>query len=182
MKKVSLIVIGGFAGAGKSTLASKLSAKYNYPIFSSDVINDAIRPILQKSFHEVSPMAYAVMWHLVRQQLKAGVTLIIDTHMCSEKVWEDLDNLRKDMPDVRVLPIILQCSLDTHKERIEERGRTNKEHLNLGGDSLRDILFKYEFIETLQRPDLIRVDANGGSDEVYKVVEALIVAHGVTEQ
>jgi deoxyadenosine/deoxycytidine kinase len=176
MNQPTLIVIGGFAGAGKTTIATKLSAKYNYPIFSSDTINDAMRPVLQKSFHEVSPMAYQVMWYLIQKQLKAGVTLILDSNMCNAKVWDRLDMLRHDMPSIQILPIILQCSLDTHRARIEERGRTNKEHLNLGGDSLEDVLFKYEFIEELQRPDLIRIDANGEPEKVYESVENLLQA------
>lgn len=54
-------MIGGFAGAGKTTLATKLSAAFKYPVFSSDIINDVLRPVLEKSFHEVSPVAYGVM-------------------------------------------------------------------------------------------------------------------------
>jgi thymidylate kinase len=179
MKQSSLIVIGGFAGAGKTTIANKLSGQYNYPIYSSDVINDALRAAFQKEFHEVSPTAYEVLWHLVRQQLKNGVTLIVDTHMASPKVWEKLDLLHADMPGVQILPIILQCTLETHRERIEKRGRTNTEHLNLGGDKFEDVLFKYDFIEQLHRPDLIRVDANKTSEEVYDSVERILKEHKV---
>jgi len=174
MKHPSLIVIGGFAGAGKTTVAAKLSSKYNYPVFSSDVINDALRAALNKDFHEVSPTAYEVMWHLVRKQLENGVTVIVDTHMSAPKVWESLDALKHDMPTVVVLPIILQATIETHRNRIEERGRTNKEHLNLGGDKLEDVLFKYEFIEKLHRSDLIRVDANRPPNEVYEAVEKIV--------
>lgn len=174
MKEPSLIIIGGFAGAGKTTLANRLSIEYSYPILSSDVINDVLRLMLQKSFHEISPTAHAVIWHLVRQQLNNGITLIVDTNMCSEKVWGNLDRLYKDIPGVKILPIILQCAPETHRNRIDERGLTNKEHLNLGGDSLEDVIFKYEFIEKLQRPDLIRVDANGRPDEVYATVKKLL--------
>jgi thymidylate kinase len=177
MRNPTLIIIGGFAGAGKTTVAAKLSRKYNYSIFSTDTINDALRPQLQQSFQDVSPIAYKVMWHLVRKQLAAGVTIIVDTHMSTASVWSSLDELKRDMPNVHILPIILQCSLETHRDRIEERGRTNKEHLNLGGDKLDDVLFKYQFIEKLQRPDLIRVDANGTLEEVYKSVEKVLQEH-----
>ncbi|MDB5171153.1 MAG: hypothetical protein JWO35_847 [Candidatus Saccharibacteria bacterium] len=177
MNKPSLIVVGGFAGAGKTTVATKLSGKYNYPVFSSDVVNDALRPSLQKTFKEVSPVAYKVMWHLVRKQLDAGVTVIVDTHMAAAHIWESLDALKQDLHDIQVIPIILQATLDTHRSRIEERGRTNKEHLNLGGDKLEDVLFKYEFIENLNRPDLIRVNADGKPDEVYASVEKIIKEH-----
>lgn len=179
MKEVSLIVLGGFAGAGKTTIAGKLSAKYQYPVFSTDVINDAIRPLLHKSFHEASPISYEIMWYLVRQQLKNHVTVILDTHMCSERVWENLDAVHRDLPNVKIVPIILHCTLDVHKARIEERGRTNKEHFNLGGDSVEDVLFKYEFIEKLDRPDLIKIDANGSPDTVYAATERVLQERGV---
>jgi thymidylate kinase len=178
MKKVAtLIVVGGFAGAGKTTVSAKLSRKYNYPIFSSDVINDALRSALNKDFHEVSPTAYDIMWHLLRQQLANGLTVIMDTNMSSARVWDSLDALKRDMPEVSILPIILQVSLETHQVRIDSRGRTNKEHLNLGGDRLEDIMFKYDFIEALERPDLIRVNANGSEQDVYKSVEKIIKSH-----
>lgn len=170
----TLIIIGGFAGAGKTTITSRLAREYNYAVFSSDTINDALRASLNKSFKEVSPHAHRVMWHLVRKQLQLGATTILDTHMAAAYMWENLDHLQKDMPTIKVLPIILQASLETHRNRIEERGRTNKEHLNLGGDKLEDVLFKYEFIEKLRRPDLIRVDANGSPDEVYGAVKEII--------
>lgn len=177
MHKPTLIIIGGFAGAGKTTIATKLSSKYNYPLFSSDIINDALRLSLQKTFHEVSPTAYEVMWFLVRKQLSLGLTVVVDVHMATTKIWESIDALKHDMPNVKILPILLQDPLETHRIRIEERGLTNKEHLNLGGDKLEDVLFKYEFIKKLIRPDLIRVDANRQPDEVYRTVEVLINKH-----
>ncbi|MGB4768076.1 MAG: AAA family ATPase [Candidatus Saccharimonas sp.] len=173
-KDASLIIIGGFAGAGKTTVAAKLSSKYNYPIFSSDVINDALRAALGKNFHEASPISYELMWHLVRQQLANGVTVIMDTHMSAPKVWDSLDILKRDMPEILVLPVILQASLETHRDRIEKRGLTDKAHLNLGGDRLEDVMFKYHFIEALDRKDLIRVDANGSEQDVYESVENII--------
>ncbi len=174
MNNPKLIIIGGFAGAGKTTVATKISGKYNYPVFSSDVLNDALRKPLDKDFHTVSPIAYEVMWYLIRRQLATGVTVIMDTHMSAPRVWESFDALKKDMPSVKILPIILQASLDTHRKRIKERGHNNKEHLNLGGDKLEDVMFKYEFIENLRRPDLIRVDANGTPEDTQQSVETLI--------
>lgn len=174
MNKPALIVLGGFAGAGKTTLAAKLSSAYNYPTFSTDTVNDALRVALQKDFHEVSPMSHEVTWHLIKEQLAMGVSVILDANMCSERTWSKLDELRFNMPAMKVLPIILQCTLETHKARIEERGANNKTHLNLGGDAFEDVLFKYEFIENLQRPDIIRVDANGSPEEVCWLVEELL--------
>ncbi len=166
----ALIVIGGFAGAGKTTITAKLAHDYNIAVFSSDTINDAMRNALGMSFKEVSPAAYVVLWQLVKRQLQLGVTVIVDAHMSAAHTWESLDCLNKEMPNIRVLPIILQATLETHRARIEERGRTNKQHLNLGGDKLEDVMFKYDFIQSLKRTDLVRVDANGSVDHVYSLV------------
>jgi predicted kinase len=179
MKKPVLIIIGGFAGAGKTTIARRLSEEFSYPVFSTDAINDALRPVLHEDFKTVSPIAYHVTWHLVRKQLDAGMTIILDTHMAFPRTWESVDKLKQDVPNLKVVPIILQATLDTHRVRIEERGRTNKEHLNLGGDEVQDTLFKYDFIEKLERPDLIRVDANGSPNDVYKVVITILKQHHI---
>ncbi len=168
----TLIIIGGFAGAGKTTLSNRLSAKYNYPVFSTDKLNDIMRELTNKSFRELSPLCYQITWQQIKVQLELGVTVILDTHMCTDTVWEGLDTLANDMPEVHIAPIILQCSLKTHEERIAHRGKTNKTHLNLGGEKLKDVLFKYEFIESLSRSDLIRIDANGSPDSVYQAAQS----------
>ncbi len=174
MDKTLLIVIGGFAGAGKTTVANKLSKEHKYPIFSSDTINDALRPELNKSFKEVSPIAYKLMWYLIRRQLLSGINVIVDAHMAADHLWQSLDNLKLEMPQIQIIPIILIASLSTHKARIEERGISNKAHLNLGGDNIEDVLFKYEYIKELDRTDLIRVDANHSMEEVYGSVELFL--------
>jgi predicted kinase len=174
MPKPSLIVIGGFAGAGKTTIAKKLSETYNYPVFSSDVINDALRAAQNISFKEASPTAYKIMWHLVKKQLQTGITVIIDAHMAAQHTWDSLDELKQRVPKAQIIPIILRANLEIHRSRIEERGRTNKEHLNLGGDKLEDVLHKYGYIENLKRPDVVWVNANKSVNEVYDAVEAII--------
>ena len=174
MKKTRLIFLVGFAGAGKTTVASKLGSDFNYPFFNPDDFNAGLMPILKKSFHEISPSAYDVMWHILKRNLRLGVTCILDANMCSTFTWKTLDELKHDFPAVEVVPIILECSLEKHKARIEKRGVENKEHLNLGGDEWEMILPKYEFINKLERTDIIRVDANGNPEEVYGSVLSVL--------
>lgn len=170
-KKPQLIIIGGFAGAGKTTITRRLSAEYGLTLYSSDIINDVLRSTFDKSFKEMSPHAYKIMWHLIKNQLELGGTVLVDAHMAAQHVWDSLDELKQQVHGLVVKPIILQATLDNHRSRIEQRGRTNKQHLNLGGDKLEDVLFKYEFIESLDRPDIIWVDANGDPDSVYANVK-----------
>ena|SRR5690349_11902705 len=168
MKKTALIIIGGFAGAGKTTAAKKLSALNNLPLVSTDELNDELRKILQCDFKTASPHAHDLAWAIVQKYLENGTSVILDTNMCHDRTWKNVDDLTRRMPDIDVLPIILQCSLETHRQRIEERGRTNALHLNLGGDDFEDIIHKYEYIESLKREDLIRINAEASVDEVYR--------------
>jgi thymidylate kinase len=173
-KKSKLIVLGGFAGAGKTTIARKLATDFNFPFFNPDDFNAGLMPHLNKSFHEISPVGYDVLWHILKKNLAIQVTCVLDANMCNAFTWKTLDEVKEKFPDISVVPIILVCSLDVHKQRIEQRGREDKEHLNLGGDTFDSIMHKYEFISNLNRDDIIRVDANGSPDEVYqKVLEAL---------
>lgn len=179
MQIPTLIIIGGFAGAGKSTISTMLSKDYRLPIFGSDAVNDSIRSKLNLNFHDASPAAYETMWNLVIRQLKNGLTVVVDVHMCYDRTWQQVDEIYKQMPSVKIIPIILQCTIETHKQRIDLRGRTQKDHLNLGGDKLEDVIFKYEYIEELQRKDIIRVDANGTLGQVYSLVKAVLEDNGI---
>lgn len=175
MKKTKLIILGGFAGSGKTAIARKLASEFNYPIFSSDEINDGLRPLLSKDFHNTSPVAYGLLWFLLKRHLRNNVTSILDSNMCNDQSWKAIDEIKSEFREVDVLPIILKCSLDVHKERIFKREVTDKEHLNLGGDKLDDVMHKYEYINKLNRSGLIQVDANRPINKVYKEILNIII-------
>jgi len=179
MQNHTLIVLGGFAGAGKTTVAQKLSSEFNLPLIGTDELNTALRNAQSINFHDASPCAHDIAWSLVRDYLKNKVTVIIDTNMCRAKTWENLDAVRKDFPGLNILPIILECSIETHKKRIDHRGATQPDHLNLGGDKLEDVLSKYEFIRDLDRSDLIRMNTEKSADDVYTDVISLLREHNV---
>ena len=144
MNTPTLIILGGFAGSGKTTIAKKLAGERSYPFFSTDDYNAKLMSLYGTSFHETAPNAHELTWHIVKKNLEAGVTCILDTNMCSDRSWKNLDTLRNTHPQVHVIPILLTCSLETHRSRIEKRGKEDLSHLNLGGDKLEEVLFKYE--------------------------------------
>ncbi len=182
MRKPLLIILGGFAGAGKTTLARRLSTEYNFPLFSSDDFIEATRKAILQEFHAVAPIAYDVMWHVLDQHLKNTVSLILDANMCHSRTWQQVDEREKRFPTYTILPILLECPLEVHKARIEQRAVLEPEHFNLGGDTFEDILPKYEFIRALNREHLIRVDANRPFDQVYTEVRKYIEDHSLLEQ
>lgn len=173
MNTPRLIILGGFAGAGKTTLAKRLAAQYQYPLFASDEINTTIRTHNSISFHDAAPLAHSIMWDMAIQQISLGVSCILDTNMCSQRAWDNIDALKQTNIEVQIIPILLYCTLDVHTARIKHREIESPDHLNLGGDELQDVLHKYEYISSLQRDDIIRISANGTKDEVYTSVVEL---------
>lgn len=170
MRKTALVILGGFAGAGKTTISRKLSADHNFPLISTDEINDALRKSFQLDFKQASPHAYDLAWGLIGKYLENGVSVVLDTNMCHDRTWESVDALKREMPHVTILPFILECSLETHRQRIDRRGKIDNEHLNLGGDAFEDTLHKYDYLKRLNRSDLIRLHADAAIDEVYRRV------------
>lgn len=170
----ALIIIGGFAGAGKTELARRLSREFRLPHIATDRLNDILRPALGVDFATASPLVYDVAWSLVGDYLMNDTSVILEAPMHFARSWESLDKIKDDFPDVYTCPIILECSLETHKERVHHRGLTQPNHLNLGGKTFEEVLHKYEFIRSLDRSDLVRVSSEGSLEGVYTTVVALL--------
>ncbi|MBI4032645.1 ATP-binding protein [Candidatus Berkelbacteria bacterium] len=165
-----LIILGGFAGTGKTTIARKISAEFNIPLLSSDDFIAGLQGPLGKDFHSTAPIAYDVLFHILYRHLSNGVTAILDANMCHQRTWDEVDKLLKKVPDTVCISIVLDAPLEVIKERVDFRGKNDPEHVNLGGDSLEDVLHKYDFIRAFDRPGLIRIDSNQRTDAVYAAV------------
>lgn len=122
MKTTKLIIISGLPGSGKSTLAEGLAEKLHLPIFSVDPIESAIiKSGIKRSF-ETGLSAYLVAETLASEQLKLGLSVIIDAVSPVKEAREMWQNLsQKHHANL----IIIECVLDSkiHKARIESRIR-----------------------------------------------------------
>ena len=174
MDQARLIIIGGFAGAGKTTMARRLAKEFNLTFFCSDDFSEAIIKTTGKSFHESAMLGVDIYWFLIAKHLSSGISVLLDTNMHHSYSWGKLDEVKRKFPEVQTLPIILEGPLETHKQRIEERKVAEPEHLNLGGEKFEDVVFKYDLIQKLDRPDIIKIDATGSKEETYKRIEALL--------
>ena len=117
-----LIVVSGLPGSGKSTLADGIAGKLRIPIFSVDPIESSIiKSGLNRSF-ETGLAAYFVAETLAAEQLRLGMSVVIDAVSPvneAREMWRSL-SVRFD---ARL--IIIECALDRdlHKKRIEARVR-----------------------------------------------------------
>ncbi len=120
--KSKIIVFSGLPGSGKSSIAEVLAEKLSWPLFSVDPIESAIlRSGLSRNF-ESGLAAYLVAEALAAEQLKLGLSLVIDAvNSVSEArvLWRQL----ADKYQAKLF--IIECTLSpkTHKKRIESRVR-----------------------------------------------------------
>ena len=116
----NIILFTGLPGVGKSTLAEAIASKLSLPIFSVDPIESAIlQSGLTRSF-ETGLAAYLVAETLASEQLKLGLSVVIDA---VNPAQEARDMWRKLADNFNARLHIIECTLEPsiHKRRIEER-------------------------------------------------------------
>lgn len=122
MNKSKLIIVSGLPGSGKSTVAESLAEEISLPIFSVDPIEASIiKSGLRRSF-ETGLAAYLVAETLADEQLKRGLSIIIDAVSPVQEARDMWNNLARKQ---NATLIIIECVLDRelHKKRIESRIR-----------------------------------------------------------
>lgn len=116
------MIISGLPGSGKSAVAESLAENLSVPLFSVDPIESSlIKSGLKRSF-ETGLAAYLVAEALAGEQLKRGLSVIIDA---VNPVQEARDMWLNLVRQHHATLIIIECVLDSelHKQRIESRRR-----------------------------------------------------------
>jgi predicted kinase len=122
MNTSKLLIIAGLPGSGKSTVAESLAEKLSTPLFSVDPIESALlRSGIERSF-ATGLAAYVVTETLAGEQLKFGLSVIIDAVSAVQEardMWRSLEQKHN------ATLIIIECVLERelHKQRIEARIR-----------------------------------------------------------
>lgn len=174
-----LIVLGGFAGVGKTTLSRRLSAELGIPRLGSDDLIRIVRrswPLANRP-SDAGWVALDVFFDLAEDFLRTGLSVILDNNMGEAWRWQRLDGIRDRHPEIWFLPIVLRLPIETCVARMRGRHADDPDN-ELAAEAImaepRHVR-KWEFVETLDRPEVCFVDANRRMDVLYDEVKRLIV-------
>lgn len=178
----ALIVLGGFAGTGKTTHSRRLSSEFRIPRLGSDTIGRTIRNsrgIEQSDAVNAYWVAYDVLFRLCEEFIQAGVSTVLDLSMGWAFQWERLDTIRERHPEIRFLPIVLRCPKDICIERTRIRHNANPTYYDPPETYLNDpkLLAVWEYLDRLDRPEVYFVDAAKPEHGVYEEIKRRVVGN-----
>lgn len=164
--KSSLIVMSGLPGSGKSVLAEAVTKELDIPVFSLDTIKALLlKTGLIQNYEDGRP-AWTVASGLIEEQLKLGVSVIVDAINAEEAAkdtWRDL--AKKHNSELKIIECFNSDS-HLHKERIRNRIK------NLHG--IPEVT--WEWVENRQKAytnwsePVLKVDMSGDIDNVIESV------------
>jgi predicted kinase len=121
--RLALILIGGFAGCGKTAVSRRLARDLGTSRLEADLMGKTIRRLdfFTGSSAEAYIIAYAALWRLCEEFLSSNVSVVVDANMAWDVAWESVDSLKGRCPAAAIIPVILQCPRDKCLARIKQR-------------------------------------------------------------
>jgi predicted kinase len=176
----ALIVVGGFAGAGKSSISRRLSGEFHIPRLGSDTLGRTLKNSLGSRRDEVDAyrLAYDLLFCLGEEFIQSGVSAILDLTMGWEFQWRHVDSIVRRYPQTLFLPIILRCPYETCITRIRQRHAAHPDYYDPPElyQTEPKILGVWKYLDCLNRPDVHFVDAAGPHDGVYEAVKRYVLS------
>ena len=166
-----LVIVGGFAGTGKTAVSRRLSTDLSIPRLGSDTIGRTIRNSegLANCKADAYWIGYDVMFRLCEEFVRAEVAVVLDVTMGWDFQWRAVDGIICRNPQTLFLPVVLRCSKDKCLERIRRRHAADPAHFDAPEVYLTDpkVGAVWQYLAGIDRPDIRFVDAGRPVDEVY---------------
>ena len=115
----TLIVMRGYPGTGKSTIARALAAALHAPLIDRDVIRQKAVDILG-DIPGVGRFSYELMFALAREQLRLGLSVVVDTPLTYHITYEQAQALAETF-HIPMLVVHCKCPPEVQKRRLEGR-------------------------------------------------------------
>ena len=122
---MALIAIGGFPGAGKTTICQRLCNEFNLPCLSSDAIGRTIDGSqgIGEGRIDAYRVAYDVLFRLCEEFIRSSASVILDLTLGWDFQWRKLDGILERHPRTLFLPVVLRCPHELCMERLEARSQ-----------------------------------------------------------
>lgn len=179
-----IIAIGGFPGSGKTTVCDALATELGLPLLGSDLVGTTIKDVLDE--HHLDPIAssvafragYEVLFALAEETVAHRCSVVIDASLGWSFQWDALAVIVARHPRVGLRPIILDCSEQTCTRRLQARHHREPLRYPSASEFLRQpqLAGVRALLEVLDRPDVVRIDAEQPAARVYDQVCKCVTA------
>jgi predicted kinase len=115
----TFIVMRGYPGTGKSTIARAIAAALHAALIDRDVIRQKAVDIFG-DLPEVGRFSYELMFALASEQLSLGLSVVVDMPLTYRTTFEQSKALAREF-SVPMLVVHCQCSPEVQKRRLEGR-------------------------------------------------------------
>lgn len=117
--KSTFLVMRGFPGTGKSTIARLLAASLHAPLIDRDIIRQTAVNIFG-NLPSVGQFSYELMFALTREQLSLGLSVVVDTPLTYHTTYEQCKELAETY-HTPMLVVHCQCPPEVQRRRLEGR-------------------------------------------------------------
>ena len=182
---MKIIVLTGMPASGKSTLAKKLSEKFNMPILEKDALKEELFDTLGFECYaekrKLDIAANAVLLKSVESLLEQNVPMIIDNNFDTASQERFVEILNKY--NCTAITLFLGGNTDAFYKRYVERDNAHARHLGHvlqehypphEGDSLDYTMTREEFSEKFEKRGMNQFSAPGYRIDIDATEPALI--------
>lgn len=198
-----VIVIDGVVGAGKSTLAQKLSEKLNIPIYF-ELQNQTTLNLLEEFYKDKKRWSFTLQIHFLNERFRMIKEIhrngggILDRSIFGDRIFasmlnEDgwmtdeefetyttlLDNMLEHSKNPDYL-IYIDCDLETAMKRIKVRGREMEQAVDVNYWNRLNQKYQ-EWYDDYGLSDKIAIDANSYNPNIEGDLDMIIEKTGLSE-
>src|SRR5216683_4851969 len=116
---MTLIVMRGYPGTGKSTIARAIAAALHAPLIDRDILRQKAVDIFG-DHPQVGRFSYEMMFALTKEQLSLGLSVVVDTPLTYHTTYEQSKELASAY-HTPMLVVHCQCPPEVQKRRLEGR-------------------------------------------------------------
>jgi predicted kinase len=115
----TFIVMRGYPGTGKSTIARLLAAALHAPLIDRDIIRQMAVDLFG-ALPQVGQFSYELLFALAREQLRLGLSVVVDTPLTYRTTYDQCKELAQSF-HTPMLVVHCQCPPEVQKRRLEGR-------------------------------------------------------------